>query len=196
MLGIAAMFSVMGLFLSYIYFSLVSYPMSGVWTFVLTRSLSVLVSIHLLLCGPFSSVILHLTGSQSLFLSAFSPLRFSLLYFFHNFSLLYLLQFCSSFCSHEYEPFPHLSINCLCFYPVLIPCFLCGSMLIYQIYFYKGLFWPPRQLCVQWDLPLVALSLDSPSLPLCNSVVWDPWCYSWVLQQWVYTAWVWFCRHQ
>lgn len=139
MLGIAAMFSVMGLFLSYIYFSLVSYPMSGVWTFVLTRSLSVLVSIHLLLCGPFSSVILHLTGSQSLFLSAFSPLRFSWLYFFHNFSLLYLLKFCSSFCSHKYEPFSHLSINCLCFYPVLIPCFPCGSMLIYQIYFYKGL---------------------------------------------------------
>lgn len=36
--------------------------------------------------------------------------------------------------------------------------------------------------CCHWTLPF---------LPLCNSVVWDPWCWSWVLQQWVYTAWVW-----
>lgn len=102
------------------------------------------------LYGPFSSVILPLSGSQSyrglrelIFISVFlfsTQIQVTVFFLFHNFSLLYLLKFCSSFCSHKYEPFSHLSINCLCFYPVLIPCFPCGSMLIYQIYFYKGLF--------------------------------------------------------
>lgn len=50
---------------------------------------------------------------------------------------------------------------------------------------------------LQVILVFVAPSLDSPFLPLCDSVVWGPLVLvlgTASLQQWVYTAWVWFCH--
>lgn len=67
--------------------------------------------------------------------------------------------------------------------------------------FYVVFFWPvlipPAVLSVQSVLLSGAFTELSPLSPsLCNSVVWASWCWSMVLQKWVYTAWVWCYGHK
>lgn len=208
MLGIAAMFSVKGLFLSHIHFSLSSCNQCLVSGPLFLPVHSVLVSIHLLLCMArfrlLFSLFLGLRAtevSESLFLSAFSfsPLRFRWQFFF------FFIISVSFIYSNSAHPSVHTNMNLslisastayvfiLCSYPVfsVAQCWFIRSI------FTRGCNDRPPQLCAVRSTTCCSfIGLSSPSLPLCNSVVWDPWCCSWVLQQWVYTAWVWFCRHQ
>lgn len=157
-----------------------------------------LVSSHFILCvtPSFSclviSVSLGLRGkelSESLFLSAFSYPTFRLRWLdFFSFlapppcclsDLFHFLQVTrphmkTVFCSKNLSPHHSFWVACFVF------CFFFLEQLDVQ----------------QYNLvtgPHGALSLNSPFLPFCVIVLFvDSWCWSWVLQQRVYTtAWVW-----
>lgn len=143
--------------------------------------------------------------SSSFFLSFFAPLPLlpsevqscQRAYFYQRFPFLhvdsgdhFLMYSFSFFFVCDFHPFIPSSFP---------PSFLSLALSFHDLYvvFFWPVFIPPAVLSVLSVLLSGAFTELSPLSPsLCNSVVWASWCWSMVLQKWVYTAWVWCYGHK